>query len=144
MTNALANNFCSQCGNALVETAVICPKCGSPTSRFNQMNTVGPRNTYNPGVAIEAPRVKSTAVVLAVFLGTWTFLYTYRKDAVVFWVSLGFQTFFFLAILFLAILASRASGASAAFGFIAFIFWLLAVITTATRPSDWYLRYPNN
>jgi hypothetical protein len=139
LTNSLANNFCSQCGNALVQTAVICPKCGSPTARFNQVNSHMPGNNYYPGSAVVPQKTKSTSVILAVFLGFWTYLYTFQKDAALFWVSLGIQGFFIFAI-------SSAPGleTSGALLFIVFIFWLLSVIVTASRSSQWYIRYPNN
>lgn len=139
MTNISPNKFCSACGNALIETAVVCPKCGSPTARFAQINTGRPNTPGTPVVYGSEPKTKSTSVLLAVFLGTWSFLYTYKRDAVLFWVSLGVQVFFFFAILS----SGTTSGSSAAFGFIAFIFWLLSVITTASRAPDWYARYPN-
>lgn len=34
------------------------------------------------------PKAKSTAVVLAVFFGFWAFIYTYRRDAAIFWINL--------------------------------------------------------
>ena len=139
MTNALANNFCSQCGNALVQTAVICPKCGSPTPRFNQMNSPMPGNTYYPGTGVIPQKTKSTSVILAVFLGFWTYLYTFQKDAALFWVSLGIQGFFIFAIS-----STPGAGSSGAFLFVLIIFWLLSVIVTASRSSEWYLRYPHN
>jgi len=139
LTNSLANNFCSQCGNALVQTAVICPKCGSPTPRFNQMNSPVTGNTYYPGTGIIPQKTKSTSVILAVFLGFWTYLYTFQKDAALFWVSLGIQGFFIFAIS-----SAPGAGSSGAFLFVLIIFWLLSVIVTASRSSEWYLRYPNN
>ena len=106
------------------------------------MNTGRPNVVGNQVVYGAEPKSKSTSVLLAVFLGTWTFLYTYKKDAVVFWVSLGFQVFFFFAILYSSIYSGY-SGAGAV-GFVAFIFWLLSLISTATRPPEWYARYPNS
>jgi hypothetical protein len=61
----------------------------------------------NQGVRAAQPKSKSVAVVLAIFLGIWSFLYTYKKDAVAFWVGLGLQIF-----LTFGILASPASSGS--------------------------------
>jgi hypothetical protein len=99
-----------------------------------------PANNYNTGNSYAPKKTKSTAVILAIFFGPWAYLYTYKKDVAVFWVSMGVQIFFFFALL-----SARATGGgAAAFGFIAFIFWLISLITSASRTHDWYMRYPNN
>lgn len=70
------SKFCSACGNGLIATAAICPNCGTPV----------------PGTALASKPVaksKTVAVVLAVFLGFWTYLYTYAKDKSKFWITLG-------------------------------------------------------
>lgn len=35
------------------------------------------------------PKDKNAAVLLAIFLGGWTWVYTYKRDAWKFWLSLG-------------------------------------------------------
>lgn len=64
--------FCSACGESLIETAVICPKCGSPVA----------------GHALTKQKSKKTAVLLAVFLGYWSWLYTAHKNLWKFFVAL--------------------------------------------------------
>jgi predicted RNA-binding Zn-ribbon protein involved in translation (DUF1610 family) len=76
MSTMNANKFCSACGNALIETAVICPKCGSPTAIYRP-------NSNSRG------KSKTTAVVLAVFLGIWSWLYTYRVNKTKFWLTIS-------------------------------------------------------
>jgi hypothetical protein len=98
-----------------------------------------PGNTYYPGTGVIPQKTKSTSVILAVFLGFWTYLYTFQKDAALFWVSLGIQGFFIFAIS-----STPGAGSSGAFLFVLIIFWLLSVIVTASRSSEWYLRYPHN
>jgi hypothetical protein len=68
--------FCSGCGNGLIETAAICPKCGTPVAVAKVVGAV-------------APKTKNTAIVLAVFLGYWTYLYTFAKDKSKFWIFLA-------------------------------------------------------
>ena len=75
----VASKFCSACGNSLIETVVICPSCGSPTPKF-----IG-----GPGSANLALKSKTAAFLLAVFLGPWTWLYTFKVDQAKFWVWLG-------------------------------------------------------
>ena len=76
MSVTLGNKFCSACGNELLSTAVVCPKCGSPTS------------LYSPSTS-QRGKSKTTAVVLAVFLGIWSWLYTYDVNKRKFWIALG-------------------------------------------------------
>lgn len=52
--------YCPVCGTGLVAQAVICPSCGSPT-----------------GQSSFGGKSKTAGVLLAVFLGPWTWLYTY-------------------------------------------------------------------
>jgi len=94
----------------------------------------------NQVVRADQPKSKSVAVVLAIFLGIWSFLYTYKKDAVAFWVGVGLQIF-----LTFGILASPASsGSEGAIILIGFAFGLVAFIVAVSRSSEWYQRYPNN
>jgi hypothetical protein len=73
-------------------------------------------------------KTKTPAVLLAVFLGTWTWLYTYQRDATKFWITLGAQFLLFLL----------------GIGFIInWGFWLWAVIEASNRSDDWYNKYPN-
>lgn len=86
-------------------TAVTCPQCGTPT-RSDQ------------------PKDKTVAVLLAVFFGFWTWVYTYKRDAWKFWLNLGL-------------------------GIVTLGFWALfvsypwAIIDAAVRPASYYQNYPN-
>ncbi len=73
-------HFCFACGNQLVETAVICPKCGSPKAVLPKYQANG---STAPG------KSKTAAVLLAVFLGIWTWAYSYKLDKGKFWSALG-------------------------------------------------------
>ena len=91
-------------------TATMCPTCGTPLS---------------------IPHSKGAAVLLAIFLSFWTWVYTYKRDAAKFWWGLvlavvGTITAFFLI------------GVVILFGV-----WLWAIIDTATKSEYWYQQYPN-
>jgi len=58
-----------------------------------------------------------------VFLGFWTWLYTYKTDAWKFWVNLG------LTVVTLGI-----------WGIVA---WIWAIIDQAVRPAPFFERFPN-
>jgi zinc-ribbon domain len=102
--------FCQACGNPLVQTAATCPQCGTPAG---------------------APRSKGVAILLAVFLGGWTWLYTYKRDAKKFWIGFG------MAVV----------GAILAIIFIGYLFflaiWIWAIVDTAGKSDSWYATYPN-
>lgn len=70
------------------------------------------------------PKQKTTAVLLAVFLTFWTWIYTYKVDAWKFWLN------FALSILSLGLWA-------------VFVAWPWAIIDAARRSDDWYLAFPN-
>jgi hypothetical protein len=91
-------------------SAIVCPQCGTPQS---------------------SPHSKGGAILLAVFLTFWTWVYTYKRDAWKFWTGLvlGFV------------------GVVTAFILIGFIIlfgvWIWAVVDTAIKPEAWYQHYPN-
>lgn len=58
--------FCRSCGEVIKKEAVICVHCGVPVGG----DLVG-----------ASPKEKRVAVLLAVFLGFWTWLYTYKTVA---------------------------------------------------------------
>ncbi len=91
-------------------TATMCPTCGTPLS---------------------IPHSKGAAVLLAIFLSFWTWVYTYKRDAAKFWWGLG------LAILG-GITAILLIGIVILFGV-----WAWAVIDTASKSEYWYQQYPN-
>lgn len=75
---------------------------------------------------------KTAAILLAVFLGFWTWLYTYKKDAWKFWLCLGLHLTIFnpLWTWLLGFLPN-----------LALHVW--AVIDVAVKPQQFYDYYPN-
>lgn len=116
LTNIATSKYCRGCGAGLIASAAVCPRCGTPTSG----------GTGKPGV-----KDKSIAVILAVFLGHWTWLYTFEKDQTKFWISLGIWILGLITLLI-------------GIGFlILFGVWLWAVIDVAQKSDSWYMQYPN-
>jgi predicted RNA-binding Zn-ribbon protein involved in translation (DUF1610 family) len=134
--------FCTACGAGLIKTAQLCPHCGSPAGTAAMVNHL-PVSKYCPacgsgmvataqvcmkcGTAVGQIKSKSTAILLAVFLGPWTYLYTYKRNAAKFWIGL-------VVGLFLGFLTV---------GISIFIVWLVAIIDVATKPESYYLHFPN-
>lgn len=69
--SAPLTRFCGGCGQGLVATALVCPHCGTGAAAY--------------GVGAKS---KTTSVLLAVFLGPWAWLNTYKRDSVKFWIGL--------------------------------------------------------
>lgn len=61
--------FCKNCGKTISDNARSCPKCGEV---FSTPKT----------------KKKSTAVLLAIFVGIFSWCYTWKKDQWKFWVNL--------------------------------------------------------
>lgn len=143
------SRHCGACGVSLDPRAVVCPRCGVPSQ------------------APLGAKSKTTAVLLAVFLGPWTWLYTYARDAKKFWVGIGAALVWFVLLILAwtalaasvntcttqAALSNGCSVASTGAGFgivvsvLAWIIfpgiWLWAVIDTAVK-NDWYFsNFPN-
>lgn len=145
MSVTLGNKFCSACGNELLSTAVVCPKCGSPTSLYRP-------STSQPG------KSKTTAVLLAVFLGIWSWLYTYDVNKRKFWIALGVYAvltglFFIAAAYFMyrrglgfypetsELVISGIVNASWLLSPLAFAIW--AIIDNSSKSASWYENYPS-
>ena len=103
-----------------------------------------PQPTYQPApygqpapyAAYRLPKNKTTAVLLAIFLGSITWMYTYERDAWKFWLAFGVT----LADIFLSIVT---------FGIWLFVaipagigLWIWGIVDTAGRPQQFYDYYP--
>jgi hypothetical protein len=145
-----SDKYCESCGNGLIRTAVICPKCGSPTRDYR-------RDLASSGIS---PRKKEVAVILAVFLGPWSWLYTYRYNVTKFWVGLGIV--FFNSFLLLSSFGQMLYGSALfpfalpwwAMGYDALsviwihaipnlVVYILSIVDNARKPTEFFSDYPN-
>ncbi len=106
----VSGRFCPSCGRGVVAAAAVCPGCGT---------------------ALGSPRNKGIAILLAVFLSFWSWLYTYEKNKVKFWWGLA-----------LTILGGILTIVLVGF-FVLFGVWLWAVVDNATKPERYFSTYPN-
>jgi len=105
-----AHRVCVGCGGAVMATASVCPRCGT---------------------MFGTPKDKTVAVLLAIFLAPWNWLYTYKRDMAKFWVG--------LSVMFVgSILAVFLIGLPMLFGV-----WLWAVIDASTKPDSYYRQFPH-
>ena len=106
------NKFCPRCGVAVLPDAELCVNCKMYLSKDEKS--------------------KATSVLLAVFFGWWTWLYTYKKDAWKFWAGVG-------SAVIEAILIVNNTWSVVWIIAIGVILW--AIVDTATKSDDWYKSY---
>jgi hypothetical protein len=101
---------CPGCSTPLMASAAVCPRCGTP---------------------VAAPRSKGVAILLAVFLSFWTWLYTYKRDAQKFWIGLA------VAVVG-GILSAFFIGIPIVLGV-----WIWAIVDVARKSDSYYMLYPS-
>jgi len=102
--------FCSACGAAMLGSAVVCGRCGTTTGR---------------------PKDKTVAVLLAVFFGICTWLYTYKRDSKKFWIGAGLGVAG-------VVLSTIGIGLLILLGV-----WIWAIVNVARKPDAFYRQFPN-
>jgi len=143
------NAFCPACAASTTPLSEICVKCGSrllsahPTAADRHPN----------------PKSKTAAILLAVFLSFWTWLYTYRRDAWKFWTGLAVNLVLIgvWAWMLVNLMSDSLNGSfnpildAFIVSFVVFYGVLLAgtwgitiwaIVDTAIKNQNWYDRYP--
>jgi len=112
----VVTKFCVGCGRGLVASAIVCPSCG--TSSVAAGITPGSKD-------------KTVAILLAVFLGHWTWLYTYERDQQKFWITTGLWILgLVLLFVFVGILVLLG-------------IYIWAIVDVAQKPNSYYAKFPN-
>jgi hypothetical protein len=142
--------YCPACAGATTPISEICVKCG--TKLVQPVPASG-------ALSSRVGKSKVASILLAVFLGYWTWLYTYKKDAWKFWAGLGIC-------LAMGIGAGFGVGVSIASNLnesdvltesliiqlmIAYIvitiigtgIWIWGIVDTTVKKNEWYDNYPN-
>jgi hypothetical protein len=158
-----ASEYCMNCGARPLAGTAFCPSCAAPTTPLSEICVkCGTKlsNQSNSAIALKSEHAKSkvASILLAVFLGFWTWLYTYKKDGWKFWTGLGLGLaggilFVVLIALWVSSGTSSTSDLTAAFLgllIVASIFSILesalqiwAIVDTAIKKGEWYDKYPN-
>ena len=141
--------YCPECGKAIKRAAVICVNCGIQIKKLDTVTSV---------VRVEqeiTPKIKTVAIVLAFFFSFWAWLYTYKRNSLKFWITLGA-----LAVLYVSYISYACSNIAMAFdvnsnapvadysGFTilfyiaSFGIWLWVLIDSWTKPQSFYINYP--
>jgi hypothetical protein len=139
------NSYCPSCGCQTQYFVKNCLKCGAPL-------------TYSASkTSIIKPKTKSISILLALSLGLFTWLYTYKQDARKFWFGLGLTA---LGLIVYTTTFRLAVGNSSAFGIptklnanwllpmmVSFIvisgLWAWSLLDVLRKNKDWYSQYPN-
>jgi uncharacterized OB-fold protein len=114
MQPAPVSAICSSCGQAVLPGQTYCQRCGMPF------------------IPLARSKDKTVAILLAIFLSFWTWLYTFERDRQKFWIGLivGIASFFlgiFLLVTF----------------FVPFGIWIWSIIDVCQKPESYYRMYPN-
>jgi hypothetical protein len=112
----VTTKFCMGCGRGLVASAIVCPSCGTSSVTVGNV----------PGV-----KDKTVAILLAVFLGHWTWLYTYQKDQQKFWITTGL---WILGLVLLIVFVGF---------FLLLGIYIWAIVDVAQKPQSYYSNFPN-
>ena len=148
--------FCPTCGEPIKKEAVICVHCGVQVQDVAPVLSRRAAPARPHALGETAPKSKMTSVLLAVFLGPWTWLYTFRRNGWKFWCSL--VPYLTVGVLWVAImfgLGPRCFECGGTFThaftrwiptalpFLNIPLWLWSVIDVSVKPSEYYGGYPN-
>ena len=89
MNESKPSKFCQSCGTQLVATAAFCPSCGTAVGAAPVATPAAAPMNFQSQVYASSTKSKTTAVVLAVFLSFWTWLYTFKVNKTKFFIGLG-------------------------------------------------------
>lgn len=130
------NSYCQACGQPTNQPAEICIKCGA--------RLVSPAAVVKTG-----GKSRTISILLAVFLGFCTWLYTYKRDGWKFWVGLGLAIL--LAIMyFTAIIGIVSENLAFIIGstvsvLVAWLvglgIWVWSIVDVAVKNRRWYSSY---
>jgi hypothetical protein len=174
MNDMPTSKFCQSCGTQLAAGAAFCANCGSPAGSIPApaappVASAAPPQ-YQPQAYGPRGKSKTTAVVLAVFLGFWSWLYTFQVNKVKFFIGLGAGVVSSVIQISSAIVNADSNewyqacindviygsttldeclqyqpdqtGTFVAL-FISFGVWLWPLIDNARKPASFYQAYPN-
>lgn len=111
--------FCETCGFIVKATSNMCPNCKT-SFRFSRKNT---------------PKDKETALIFAIFLSFITWVYTYEKSFIKFWVGAVVSIFSFTTTVLLLLLGVSLwiLGLIPIFGI-----WVFAIIDTSIKTKKYF------
>ena len=149
--------FCPECGRTIKRGSSICPHCEVNIKELfeGKLPYQSPISRMEGGIT---PKSKTAAIILAIFVGFWAWLYTYGKNAKKFWISIGVNAAMVIIILayFLSVLSNAISydaynvdfysGPIIVFSIFMNIIssgiWIWAIVDNSVKPNSFYEKYP--
>ena len=119
--------YCPECGKIIKKNTVICPYCGIQVKEL--------KTTFTTPV-----KSKAVAVVLAIFFSHFSFLYTYGRSEIKFWVY-SIITGILFALRFSTDL-SEDSPIYFIFPIGTFLIWLYSIIDNSSKSYKFFSDYP--
>ena len=164
------SKFCSSCGTAIAENSGFCSSCGTPVSAAPAAAPAATGAPQQPQAFYAPAKTKTTAVLLAVFLGWWSWLYTFKVNKVKFFIGAGVGLI--ALIINISVTVTNAGNADMYTaciddflygtatldqcvpyaptyggmyfaGFLSFGVWLWCLIDNARKPQTFYQNFPN-
>jgi len=140
--------FCKYCGKIIKKAAVICPMCGIQLKELKTATpTVNLTQTVNTQVIVPQPQLRTepkskiAAIILAIFLGFWSYLYTYSYDSRKFWLTIIVNI---IAMPFILVSVIRGNSGTLIFLWIfQGFFYIWPILTFLFRPNYVFKNYPN-
>ena len=147
--------YCPECARSIKKNAIFCVHCGIQIKEL----AVSASPTSIKIEPMSSSKSKTVSVVLAVFFGFWSWLYTYRRDQIKFWIFLGILITMWISYSGYACSSigetltnsnfNLASYESNIRTFANWIFavgaigWFWALIDAVRRSTGFYVNYPN-
>jgi len=128
--------YCPECGKLIKRNFSFCPYCRAEILKKEQNTIIQTIKTNS----MTHSKNKMSAVILAIFAGLFSWLYTYKKNAAKFWISISIIIAFWVFYgstnwnLLVGIFVSIVN----------FGIWLWVLIDNAIKPDIFYDNYPNN
>jgi uncharacterized membrane protein YqaE (UPF0057 family) len=115
--------FCPECGKPIKRNAVICPHCGVQIKELEVKSNISVKS-------------KSVSVVLAIFFSFFSWLYTYGRNRLKFWICLVVTV-----IVYMSGIVNDWPGA--VYLVINGYIWLYSIIDNSSKSYKFYSDYPN-
>ena len=148
--------YCPECGIPIKRGMPSCPYCHSHIRRFVETGEM-PEHRTSPS---PNSKDKTAAVLLAVFLGYWSWLYTYGRNKTKFWLSFGILSVLYLVIMvysFSLLISSLTYygytevffgesllGLNIFVSILGFGIWVWSIVDNAIKPDSFYQEYPKH
>ena len=122
--------FCKNCGKEVDANAEFCGNCGTRVSEAASQPAVNPAPAAPPATA--GGKKKSVALVLAILLSFFTWLYTFKRDSKKFFIGLG---------AWILVIILGFVGVGIFLGILMVAIWIWGIVDVTRKNDEWYRSY---